>query len=99
MTQIHWKSAVSADFNTAADWSTGNVPGAADDAILDATGGAFTVSTSTAETVNSIQTAANATLDYVLSHDLQKSAGVTLDDAYFGPAPKPAPSLVPQATK
>ena len=62
MSQIHWKSAVNADFNTAGDWSTGTVPGASDDAILDAAGGAFTVSTSTGETVNSIQLASNATL-------------------------------------
>ena len=62
MTQIHWKNAVNADFNTAADWSTGTVPGAADDAILDAKGAAFTVTASTSETVNSIQLAKNATL-------------------------------------
>jgi len=62
MTQIHWKTAVDADFNTAADWSTGTVPGATDDAILDAKGAAFTVTASTNETVNSIQLAKNATL-------------------------------------
>ena len=63
MSQIHWKSSTSADFNTAGDWSTGTVPGGSDDAILDAVGGAFTVSTSTGETVNSIQLASNATLN------------------------------------
>ncbi len=63
MGQIHWKSAISADFNTAGDWSSGTVPGVADDAILDAAGAAFTVTASIGETVNSIQLASNATLD------------------------------------
>ncbi len=63
MSKIHWSTAVSADFNTAADWSTSTVPGAADDAILDASGKtAYTVTASTSETVKSIQTAATATL-------------------------------------
>ncbi|MBA3812561.1 MAG: hypothetical protein H0X27_13140, partial [Caulobacteraceae bacterium] len=63
MSKIHWSTAVSADFNIAADWSTGTVPGAADDAILDASGKtAYTVTASTSETVKSIQTAATATL-------------------------------------
>ncbi|MEO7025947.1 MAG: hypothetical protein ABI056_00160, partial [Caulobacteraceae bacterium] len=62
MANVHWKNAVNADFNTAADWSTGAVPGASDNAILDATGGAFDVTASTSETVNSIQLASNATL-------------------------------------
>jgi hypothetical protein len=63
MAQIHWKNAVSADFNTASDWSSGAVPGASDDAILDATGAPFIVTASTTETVNSIQLSSNATLD------------------------------------
>jgi hypothetical protein len=62
MAQIHWKNPVSANFNTAADWSTGSVPGASDDAILDAKGAAFTVTATTNETVNSIQLSKNATL-------------------------------------
>ncbi|MBA3811730.1 MAG: hypothetical protein H0X27_08855, partial [Caulobacteraceae bacterium] len=63
MTKIHWKTATSADFNTAVDWSTGTVPGAGDDAILDASGKtAYTVTASTSETVASIQTASTATL-------------------------------------
>ena len=63
MSKIHWSTQVSADFNTAADWSTNTVPGAADDAILDASGkSAYTVTASTSETVHSIQTASTATL-------------------------------------
>ncbi|HZL00223.1 MAG TPA: hypothetical protein VFC47_09995, partial [Caulobacteraceae bacterium] len=62
-TGFHWLNPVSADFNTAADWSGGVVPGPADDAILDAPGATdYTVTASTNETVNSIQTAATATL-------------------------------------
>jgi hypothetical protein len=62
MTQIHWTNPVSGDFTTAADWAGGVVPGAADDAILDAAGAPYTVSASTSGTVESVQTAANATL-------------------------------------
>ncbi len=63
MSRIHWSNRVDADFNTAADWSAHTVPGAGDDAILDASGvGHYTVAASTSETVNSIQTARAATL-------------------------------------
>jgi hypothetical protein len=67
MSAVHWTNAVSADFSTAADWNVGgkagHVPGASDDAILDAPGAtAYTVTASTSYTVNSIQTAASATL-------------------------------------
>ncbi|MGI9169556.1 MAG: hypothetical protein ACR2FH_05170, partial [Caulobacteraceae bacterium] len=62
MTQIHWLDPVSGNFDTAADWSGGLVPGATDDAILDAAGSSFTVTAPTGETVNSIRTAANAIL-------------------------------------
>jgi len=63
MKRIHWINPVSADFDTAADWSGHVVPGASDKAILDAAGSAFTVTASVSETVHSIQLAANATLD------------------------------------
>jgi hypothetical protein len=62
MANIHWKSAVSANFGTKADWVGGVVPGASDNAILDASGAAFTVTSNANETVSGIQTAANATL-------------------------------------
>ncbi|MDQ2860267.1 MAG: hypothetical protein M3T55_05985 [Pseudomonadota bacterium] len=63
MTQIHWANPISGDFNVSADWNGGVVPGASDDAVLDAPGPAFTVTANTYETVHSLQTAANATLD------------------------------------
>jgi hypothetical protein len=69
MSQIHWTKQVSADFNTAADWTGGVVPGSKDDAILDAAGtAAYTVTASTNEVVNSIQTGATATLSVTVSN-------------------------------
>jgi len=63
MTATRWTNQVSANFNTAADWNTGAVPGASDDAILDAPGSTnYTVAVTTSETVSSIQTASTATL-------------------------------------
>ncbi len=60
---VHWLDAVSGDFNTAANWSSGAVPQSADNVILGATGGAYTVTDSaSSQTVGSLQTAANATL-------------------------------------
>jgi hypothetical protein len=61
--EVHWAQAIDGNFNTAADWDSGAVPGAADEAILNAAGAtAYTVTASTNETVKSIQTAATATL-------------------------------------
>jgi hypothetical protein len=63
MAQIHWLDQVSADFSVAADWSGGVVPGAADDALLDAAGSTgYMVTASTSHTVQSLQTAAMGTL-------------------------------------
>ena len=63
MTQIHWANPVNGDFRNGADWTGGVVPGAADDAILDAPGTTpYTVATSANETVGSLETAANARL-------------------------------------
>ncbi len=60
---VHWVNPVSDSFDNAADWSGGFVPGAANDAILDAPGiTLYTVTASSNEAVNSLQTAANATL-------------------------------------
>ncbi|HEY5008453.1 MAG TPA: hypothetical protein VII42_10635, partial [Caulobacteraceae bacterium] len=66
MAEIHWLKPVGDSFSDALDWSGGRVPGPADDAILDAGGmgsAPYAVIVSTRETVVSIQTAANATLD------------------------------------
>ena len=62
MSQIHWLEPVSGNFTNASDWSGGRVPGASDDAILDAGGSSFTVTSAASETVDSLQLAANATL-------------------------------------
>jgi hypothetical protein len=64
MAAFTWKTDVSGNFNTNGDWNTPGTPGPTDDAILDSAGGAaYTVTSSQNNTVNSIQTAANATLD------------------------------------
>lgn len=60
--QIHWLHAVSGAFSAAADWSGGRVPGASDDAILDAAGSDYSVNELGAATVSSIQTSATGTL-------------------------------------
>ncbi|MGI9169456.1 MAG: hypothetical protein ACR2FH_04670, partial [Caulobacteraceae bacterium] len=76
MTQIHWTRAVNGAFNTAADWSTGVVPGAGDYAILDAPGATpYTVTVQTATTVGDIQTAANALLDLRANFSVLNGAG------------------------
>lgn len=63
MTQIHWRSQISDVFSHGSDWTGGSVPGAGDDAILDASGTmAYTVTTANNRTVLSLQTNALATL-------------------------------------
>ena len=62
MSKIHWLNAISGSFTNPVDWKGGLVPGVRDDALLDAGGQAFTVTSSVDETVKSIQLAANATL-------------------------------------
>ncbi|HEY7851728.1 MAG TPA: hypothetical protein VIB82_02060, partial [Caulobacteraceae bacterium] len=63
MAAIHWTHQVNGSFTNAADWTGGLVPGAGDDALLDAAGvTAFTVTSSSYVMVNSIQTSTKATL-------------------------------------
>ena len=62
MSDVHWLQAVNGSFTNAADWSGGVVPGAHDNAILDAQGVPYTVTASNVEKIHSIQTSANATL-------------------------------------
>jgi len=62
MSARHWLTPVSANFATASRWSGDQVPGQADAAILDAAGNDYTVTATTSETVDSIETASNATL-------------------------------------
>jgi hypothetical protein len=65
MSQIHWLNAINGRFTNPADWGGGVVPGASDDAILDAVGSAFTVTSGANETVDSLQLTANATLSLI----------------------------------
>ncbi len=53
MAAVSWKSAVSGNWTTAADWSTGKVPGAADDATI-GVAGFYTVSLTSSVTVSSL---------------------------------------------
>jgi hypothetical protein len=63
MARLHWRTAVNGDFGTASDWTTGTVPGASDNAILDAKGANFAVTADTSEDVDSLTLASNAILD------------------------------------
>jgi hypothetical protein len=62
MSTIYWLTDINGSFTNASDWSGGKVPGASDDAIIDAVGSAFTVTSGADERVNSVQLASNATL-------------------------------------
>ena len=53
MAAVSWKSAVAGNWTTAADWSTGAVPGAAD-AVTIGVSGYYTVTLTTLVTVGSI---------------------------------------------
>ncbi|MDQ2859480.1 MAG: hypothetical protein M3T55_01870 [Pseudomonadota bacterium] len=76
MTQIHWIKAASDTFGNASDWSGGRVPGAGDDAILDAPGSTpYTVSALTNATVNSVQTASTALLDIKVAFSATDGTG------------------------
>jgi hypothetical protein len=61
MTAIHWKSAISGLFTTAADWIPGQVPTAADDVFITAPG-TYTVTSSASRTVHTLTTASTVTL-------------------------------------
>ena len=52
---VYWISSTSGDWNTKADWSSGNVPGPSDDAVINVTGATPTVTISTGnQSVHSI---------------------------------------------
>jgi len=74
MANIHWKRALGGNFGKPGAWKGGVVPGPTDNALLDAAGTDFTVTSNKAETVASIQLAANATLD-ITSKIFTASAG------------------------
>jgi len=61
-TVILWAKGVSGNWTTATDWNPANVPGAADEASLSATG-TYTVTSLANVTVDILTTAAGATLD------------------------------------
>jgi hypothetical protein len=61
--KIYWNSATSGDFGTAGNWTPSDVPLAFDQAFLTATGSAYTVTAQSDETVLTVNTSADATLD------------------------------------
>jgi len=61
MTTIHWTSGISGQFGTAVDWSTGQIPHAADDVFIDAAG-SYTVTSSAKHKINTISITSTATL-------------------------------------
>jgi len=74
MSEVHWKRAISDPFSKTGAWKGGAVPGASDDALFDAAGADYTVTSKLFETVNSIQLAANATLN-ITARTFTASAG------------------------
>src|SRR6266446_5342568 len=58
---IAWATGISGDFATAANWSPATVPGSGNDVAISPSG-TYTVTSSISETVNSLTTAAGATL-------------------------------------
>jgi hypothetical protein len=62
--QVHWLSAVSGVFDNSANWDSGLVPNSADDVFLTASGEDYTVTvtSSSAQSVNSVSVGADATL-------------------------------------
>ena len=61
MTAIHWKSAISGPFTTAADWIPGQVPAAGDDVFITAPG-TYAVTSSASRTIKTLTTVSTATL-------------------------------------
>src|SRR5205823_1373849 len=71
----HWNSAVSGNWNTPGNWSTGAVPGAGDEAVIDATGAAYTV------TLNINASVARLTLASPDATFAARSRSLTVSDA------------------
>ena len=61
--KFYWKSAASGNFATAGNWSPSGPPGVFDQAILTATGAFYTVTATNDQTVLTVNTSADATLD------------------------------------
>lgn len=63
MSQIRWKADVDRNFDTAADWSNGTVPGAGDDVVMTQVGPTpYTVTASDSHTIDSLTDRGIATL-------------------------------------
>src|SRR5262249_50885913 len=75
MSAIHWKNAISGKFATAADWNPATVPGAADDAILDAPG-IYTVTVAADATVNTFDTLGGVTLAVAAGKTFSAGGGI-----------------------
>ncbi len=54
LSQDKWISPTSGDWNDPADWSTGQVPGPADDAVINVSGASPTVTVDSAQSVHSL---------------------------------------------
>jgi hypothetical protein len=79
MSAVNWKNPVNGNWTVAADWSTGTVPGATDDATLGLTNG-YTVSITSPITVGSIAVSnAAATLSVNDPSQIATVAGDLLD--------------------
>src|SRR5579862_8961009 len=87
MSSISWKAGINGNWTDTSKWSTGTVPGAGDDAIIAFTAkhiGPYTVSVTSAITVNSISlTAPTATLTINTPIAIDRIAG-DLTDAGAG---------------
>ena len=64
MADIHWINKKGGSWQTGANWNTGAVPASTDNVALDANG-TYTITTTAAETVNSLQVISTVTLDIV----------------------------------
>ncbi len=79
MTAFTWLGG-NGDWNTADSWSPSGVPGASDDAAIDASG-TYTVTVSQANSVDNLTIGSGATLAMALSHCRAKSTrGLRLTD-------------------
>ncbi|MGI8839316.1 MAG: hypothetical protein ACR2F8_00780, partial [Caulobacteraceae bacterium] len=85
MTDIHWLNPVSGDFNTGTNWSGGAVPGISDNATLGVLGGTpYTVTEGGNDQIQTLQVAANATLDIGVSVYQQSNFQALADGANAG---------------
>lgn len=83
MKPIHWINSAGGDFTDGADWSGGVVPGAGDDAVIDAQG-TYRVTLSSAETVRSlILNDAGATVSLGNGANLTLGSDLTLKGGRF----------------